>query len=284
MLAFLLEYRLLPVFLAYICYICGARMRAPALRIVGGRDAEPGEFPYIVRMEVRTDVITHENNEYYKSRHHCTGAALATNWALTAAHCIDPNEVHIVRFKEQPTQVEVHSSKVISVHIFPTYKNFKAFKYMRNDIAILKTDPMSLTQFGKLSAVDFSTLLGQAATVVGFGETREGDAMVDTKVLQKPLQVAKALIKNCGEDYGLYPNMCLAPSCSDPARICGGDPGGPIIHASGIVGINSLYGENDCKIANIKKRKQGRLSAVMTPISLYIDWIRGVIQADGKTR
>lgn len=44
-------------------------------RIVGGTDAEPGDAPYQVSLQVR-------------GRHNCGGSILNANWILTAAHCV----------------------------------------------------------------------------------------------------------------------------------------------------------------------------------------------------
>lgn len=44
-------------------------------RIVGGSDAEPGQFPYQVSLR----------NQH---SHTCGGSILNENWILTAAHCV----------------------------------------------------------------------------------------------------------------------------------------------------------------------------------------------------
>ena len=49
------------------------------LRIVGGHDAKPGQFPYQVSLQV---------NDY---DHLCGGSIIDRKWILTAAHCVEPD-------------------------------------------------------------------------------------------------------------------------------------------------------------------------------------------------
>lgn len=48
-------------------------------RIIGGLDALPGEFPYIVSMQWTFLGL---------STHTCGGSIISASWVLTAAHCI----------------------------------------------------------------------------------------------------------------------------------------------------------------------------------------------------
>ena len=62
---------------------CGKRkFEFPGTRIIGGRPAKQGEFPWQVsigRISVATGEITH----------FCGGTILSNNTILTAAHCLD---------------------------------------------------------------------------------------------------------------------------------------------------------------------------------------------------
>ncbi|KAF5278811.1 hypothetical protein FQR65_LT03498 [Abscondita terminalis] len=53
-------------------------------RIIGGHDADFGEFPYQVSLQ-------------YRNRHFCGGSIIASKWILTAAHCVDGYRLRISR-------------------------------------------------------------------------------------------------------------------------------------------------------------------------------------------
>lgn len=60
---------------------CGRRkVLLPKPRIVGGRDAESGEFPWQISLRVRSP--------FGGFSHTCGGSILSANTVLTAGHCI----------------------------------------------------------------------------------------------------------------------------------------------------------------------------------------------------
>lgn len=55
-----------------------ALLEEPIIKIVGGQQASPGQFPYQVGMYIQMDL-----NEVF-----CGGSLISPNSVLTAAHCI----------------------------------------------------------------------------------------------------------------------------------------------------------------------------------------------------
>lgn len=51
-------------------------------RIIGGRNAQPGEFPHQVSLQFAVPKIA-------PYTHFCGGSILSENYILTAAHCVD---------------------------------------------------------------------------------------------------------------------------------------------------------------------------------------------------
>lgn len=57
-------------------YIVGfKRPHNNGARIIGGQQAERGQFPYQVQIQ-------------YFNQHQCGGAIISPNWVVTAAHCV----------------------------------------------------------------------------------------------------------------------------------------------------------------------------------------------------
>lgn len=54
-----------------------ALLEEPIIKIVGGHQAEPGQFPYQVGMYIQMD-----SKEVF-----CGGSLISPNYVLTAAHC-----------------------------------------------------------------------------------------------------------------------------------------------------------------------------------------------------
>ena len=62
---------------------------SPALgrRIIGGSNAQPCAWPWQGSLQSYSQQRARYGGEYYG--HFCGAALLSTQWALTAAHCVD---------------------------------------------------------------------------------------------------------------------------------------------------------------------------------------------------
>ncbi|CAH0397244.1 unnamed protein product [Chilo suppressalis] len=171
-------------------------------------------------------------------------------------------------------------SNVSDVRIHPSYlANIN--KLFRNDIALLKTELIVLEQYGRLSVLDAATLVGHAARVFGFGIMNDGDKVGHVAELGTALQVVYVVIKKCSD----FSSLCLSPKCGDMATLCRGDSGGPVIHPSGIVAVNSYAAIDLCNAyQNTHKQLTVSFGGGVIPVSRYIDWIADVINNGSVTK
>ncbi|XP_028160804.1 trypsin-1-like [Ostrinia furnacalis] len=159
------------------CNALKAGASDPTLRVFGGRPAYPFEYPYVVRMEIQGKVKLQDS---YKglSIHVCTASVLSLVWTLTAGHCIDGADYMIAHHLLESELIslvirygstENSFSAVIATVNHPTYKfiNIKTSQLLRNDVGLLKTMPIKLDWYGKLSAMEYPSLMGQASVAVG---------------------------------------------------------------------------------------------------------------------
>ncbi|CAH2269484.1 jg27294 [Pararge aegeria aegeria] len=269
-------------FIAAICMLdretCVAR-----LRILGGRDALKNEFPFAVRLELQfvTKVWGITQVKYHPF---CTGAALTPSWILTAAHCDDENVLKLLFHKlitAKPRKFARYNSyfpnefgqlsPITKVLVYPGYcilhsGTIRTGKY---DLAMYKTENLIVSQYGKISAIDYGALLGHEAILLGFGRT-------NATPWEKPLQVLKTIFIKCGEREGhQFGMLCVVPTCGLEATGCGGDSGGPVVHASGIVG--TIHGGGGYCNEFSHKIIPGRAAGIISMVSPVVDWISNIV-------
>lgn len=266
------------------------------LRIIGGRDVSPDEFPYVVRLEV-APVNMSENRRNRGNTMFCSASVLTATWTLTAAHCIQflekfamnhPEVVHKNMIRLRHSDLSSNGSgrshyidpfpnkalfEILSHYKHPAFKGIliNDIIFIENDVGLLNTESISLQQYAKVSAVDFSTVTGQQAVAVGYGistlfmkKAKNGPALLG------PLKVLDLVVVECSKLWHLYPAMCVAQQCGRSPTMCAGDSGGPLIHPSGIIAITSVNKRRDCMVEG---KERSNTVGVLTAISPYISWI-----------
>lgn len=205
------------------------RRGAPRLtdkRIVGGEDAQPGEFPSQVSVEIF-------------GSHACGGTLIAANAALTAGHCCvyDASSYSVVagnhRLNAQdPTQVSVD---VTEVRQHEDYDDFN----LTDDICIL----VLADDIAEAEGIEYSQLAAagrepedlELLTVTGWGTTSEGGNLANT--LQK-VQVPYVPNDRCNDAYQGFNEvtdgmLCAGNEDDGGVDACQGDSGGPVYFADG---------------------------------------------------
>ncbi|XP_028396414.1 MAM and LDL-receptor class A domain-containing protein 2-like [Dendronephthya gigantea] len=216
---------------------CGAKGRGLSdfPKIVGGQQAQPGEWPWQVAL-------------LRGSFPFCGGSLVSNEYVITAAHCVkatDWSRVKIRLGEHDMRQTEGHEQDIsiarngITVH--PRY-NSRRTDY---DIAVIKlSTPVKYTQRIKPvcinSGVDFT---GQRCYISGWGRLSSGGST--PKVLQEA-QVPIVTVQECKKSYGssITDRMLCAGYSRGGIDTCQGDSGGPLVcqHSDGswhLTGVTS---------------------------------------------
>ncbi|CAH4039037.1 unnamed protein product [Pieris brassicae] len=241
-------------------------------RIYGGRDAMPGEFPYVA--------IYGSFDKSWNFDLSCSCSVVSPTWSLTAAHCIDITlkSKGYVAFGDFIPGQKFNVSKVLKMYPHPSYRG-DVSECGNYDIGLLRTKTIKIRQYGLLSAVDHTTMIGHEVIVAGFGSTNASDIYTTIVTANKTLKVFKGMINSCLKvDYHLCPRICVTPTCDRVSLICGGDSGGPVIHASGIVGVHACH---NIQCDDVHKHSLAQGSSVHQAVSPEIDWLSATI--NGKS-
>lgn len=256
-------------------------------RIVGGSKTDPGEFPYQVRLNIRSR----------RGSGICGGVIIDDRHILTAAHCmtactsqylttttIETYGVHATigdhSIRSNDGEVEVNVEKIIP------HEKYDACNFYANDhdIALIKTsNPIEYRftsdGYGSINRpcmpdVSLSNTTnqdykdGEMVIVSGWGVTGENNGMLSN--ILRYVQVPLVNVTKCQETYGnrVTKNHVCAGFQQGGKDSCQGDSGGPLVRVVDnkyeLVGIVSFgYG---CG--------QPGAPGVYTRVASYLDWIR----------
>jgi len=202
-------------------------------RIVGGEDAEPGEFPHQIMLTrgVGGSLM-------------CGGSLVAANKVVTAAHCCDGQSASYLGvevgshnlYEVDPDQTSIAVEKV-TIH-----ENYDSYT-TTNDICLL-----TLAKDAELSSDVINTIelpedmeeyeAGTECFVTGWGATTEGGSL--GQVLQK-VTVPVVSDADCRKAYGerIADSMICAGFDKGGKDSCQGDSGGPFMCGNQLSGIVS---------------------------------------------
>ncbi|MBO9667336.1 MAG: serine protease [Bdellovibrio sp.] len=231
-----------------------------AANIIGGDEATPGEFPYIVAL-------------YGLYGHYCGGSLIAPNWVLTAAHCVKaPNNLRSLKIglHEQSDTRNVETFKPKRIVAYPRYNGSTT----NGDFALVELSGNSQYPVIPLNTMELqvSPQNPLTATIAGWGSEREG-ASQGAVALQK-VDVPLVTFEKCNKAYkGKITELMLCAGYPEGGKdSCQGDSGGPLVLKRDgqdvLIGIVS-WGDG-CGRRGVP--------GVYSKVSAAIDWIKTVTQ------
>ncbi|NXE29330.1 CTRC protein, partial [Ardeotis kori] len=283
----------LAVLLGY-AYGCGQPAVPPLLgsRVVGGEDARAHSWPWQVRgaqgggtgtrVHPRSDAvpppsqISLQYSRYGSWHHTCGGTLIASNWVLTAAHCISSSMTYrVVLGKQVLSEVDEPGSVAVGVDKIIVHEKWNSFLII-NDIALIKlaqkVEESETIQAACLPPAGEILANNYPCYVTGWGRLRTNGPLAD--VLQQALlPIVDHEICSQRDWWGSTVRTTMVCAGGDGvASGCNGDSGGPLnCQRNGVWDVDGIVSFGSGLGCNTAKKP-----TVFTRVSAYIDWINKV--------
>ncbi|KAL0103515.1 hypothetical protein PUN28_017644 [Cardiocondyla obscurior] len=262
---------------------CGTSERIREARIVGGQNAAPREFPWLVS-------ITR------KGGHFCGGSILNDKFVLTAGHCLcaGTNKIPIGQLRvtlgehnlKAPEVPAARHESVINAVLHPGHR---CGKYV-DDIALLElARPISWSESVKPACLPvatgkpgYSAFGGMEAVVTGWGWLGEDRSKYKRADVLQKVEVRVETNKVCSEWYasqGKTVSVGTKQMCAGVEEggkdSCWADSGGPLMvdHPAGplmVIGV----------VSNGIGCGRSRLPGIYVRVSDYVSWITQETQSN----
>lgn len=155
----------------------------------------------------------------------CSGAVLAPNIVLTAAHCVAAPAATRVHFRDSAGKPVLMEVARVARH--PGFRaDAVAARAKSIDLALIETTEPLPSSFAPVALADAPTDVGASFDVAGFGVARPGNAATSGVLRRARLSLRAPVSK-----------VLLWLSSDDGAGACTGDSGAPVFSNGALVGI-----------------------------------------------
>jgi hypothetical protein len=243
---------------------CGRQAITPSTqRIVGGVEAVPNSWPWIVSLRGRD--------------HFCGGTLIDTRHVLTAAHCVrgaNPSGLRIVAGLHERLNTNTGRTQIMGASRIFVHEQYNSVS-LANDIAVIRLcQPVQLNTYVSLICLPGpDPQESQSVTVAGWGSTYSGSPLPNA-LRQVTMKVTNTQAKAA---YPAYFSAQRQIGAGIPyvggKDSCQGDSGGPLMYNTNgqwyISGVVSFG--HDCA--------RGNYPGVYTRTSAYLNWIYNKVNA-----
>ncbi|XP_055694191.1 serine protease 3-like [Lutzomyia longipalpis] len=251
----------------------------PTARIIQGRLALDGEFPYMVRITIYGGLLLPIIVGW------CGGSIIAKDWIVTAGHCVTQTDLFTdfqAWYIEAGSVIANEPRQDTSLLFIDAYPH-PAFNpsTLLNDIALLHSGDFVLdgTYVAAIPLIpnnlNFNSLTGTLMTVCGFGLTSDNG---ETSKELRTTQMRIITFASCQATYvnDTLPSTCFCADSTQTPRnaVCNGDSGGPVTTRRGntvyLIGVVSFGSDQGCDTA-----PNG-----FTNVQLFTTWITNTMSAN----
>ncbi|XP_042687661.1 chymotrypsin-like elastase family member 2A [Centrocercus urophasianus] len=251
---------------------CGVPAYPPAVsRVVGGENARPYSWPWQASLQYQSSSGWH---------HTCGGILIATNWVLTAAHCISSSRNYRVLLGKYNLAAEEQGSVTAFPEKIVVHEKWNSYSVASgNDIALIKlTEHVALSDKIRLACLPPAESIlssNTACYVTGWGRLRTNGALPDD--LQQGLLLVvdyATCSKSSWWGSSVKTNMVCAGGDGITSS-CNGDSGGPLNcqNADGVWEVHGIVSFGSSLGCNYYRKP-----SVFTRISAFDSWIKEVIE------
>ncbi|MGH0186274.1 UNVERIFIED_CONTAM: hypothetical protein FKN15_020685 [Acipenser sinensis] len=188
-------------------------------RIVGGTNADVGEWPWQVSLHFKT------------SGHTCGASIISERWLVSAAHCFPTTNLDWLTYSGLYTQLDYSSAESRKLKSITVHPNYNPFTF-DNDVAVLElSDPLEFSSTVYPLCLPDATHTfpaGKSCFVTGWGALAESGPLAN--ILQKAeVKIINDTVCDTVMSGEVTSRMLCSGYLTGGVDACQGDSGGPLV-------------------------------------------------------